>query len=197
MPQEMTIIGLSGPNGSGKDAVGLLLAAKHQFLFISVSDLLRDELRKRGLSAERQNMRALSTEWRRKFGLSVLVDQAIKTFEASNAKGQYQGLVVASLRNPYEADRIHDLGGTVVWVDADPRVRFERLQIAKRKGREGDDDKTFEQFTSEEQIEMQSSGDEAMLNMSAVKEKSDKLILNDTANMEVLEQSVEDALGLN
>jgi len=193
----MTIIGLSGPNGSGKDAVGLLLAAKHQFLFISVSDLLREELRNRGLSAERQNMRALSTEWRRKFGLSVLVDQAVKTFEAANSKSEYKGLVIASLRNPYEADRIHDLGGTLVWVDSDPRVRFERLQNAKRKGREGDDDKTFAQFISEEQIEMQSSGDEATLNMSAVKEKCDKLILNDTANMEVLEQSVEEALGLN
>jgi len=195
MPQEMTIIGLSGPNGSGKDAVGLLLAAKHQFLFISVSDLLREELRRLGLSAERQHMRALSTEWRREFGLSVLVDRAIKSFEATG--NTYKGLVVASLRNPYEADRIHEFGGTVVWVDADPRVRFERLQAAKRQGREGDDDKTFEQFIAEEQVEMQSSGDEATLNMAAVKEKSDKIILNDTANMEVLEQNVEQALGLN
>ncbi len=190
----MTIIGLSGPNGSGKDAVGLLLAAKHEFLFISVSDLLRDELQKRGLSAERQNMRALSAEWRREFGLSVLVDQAKKTFDGVSTS--YKGLVVASLRNPYEADRIHELGGTMVWVDADPRVRFERLQNAKRQGRQGDDDKTFEQFLAEERVEMQPSGDAATLNMSAVKERSDKIIVNDTANMEVLEQGVEEALGL-
>lgn len=193
MAQEITIIGLSGPNGSGKDAVGLLLAAKHEFLFISVSDLLREELRKRGLSAERQNMRALSAEWRRTFGLSVLIDQAKKTFDAS--KGSYKGLVMASLRNPYEADRVHELGGTVVWVDADPKVRFERLQFAKRQGREGDDDKTFEQFLAEEQVEMQPSGDKATLNMGAVKERADTIIMNNASNMEVLEQSVETALG--
>lgn len=188
------IIGIAGTNGAGKDTVGQLLAQKHGFLFISVTDLLRNELKTRGLPPERQYMRALSAEWRREFGLSVLIDRAVETFDSSGPN--YKGLVLASLRNPYEADRVHELHGSVVWVDADPKVRFERLQGAKRDGREGDDDKTFEEFLAEEAVEMQSGGDAATLNMSAVKERSDTIIMNNSPHIEELEQSVEDALDL-
>lgn len=192
MSYGVKIIGLSGTNGSGKDTVGRLLAERHKYLFISVTDLLRDELKKRGLPEERQNMRALSTEWRREFGLSVLIDRAVETFKQTG--DHYNGLVMASLRNPYEADRVHDLGGCVVWVDADPKVRYERLQ-ANHRGRL-DDDKTYEQFIAEEQAEMHSNGDNAALDMSAVKDRADTCILNDTADMSVLEAEIEQMLGL-
>ena len=141
MTNSLAIIGLSGTNGSGKDTVGRLLAERHGYLFISVTDLLREELHRRGLPTDRLHMRTLSKEWREQYGLSVLVDRAHETFTAS--KDGYTGVVMSSLRNPYEADRVHELGGTVVWVDADPAIRYERLQAAKREGREGDDDKTF------------------------------------------------------
>lgn len=194
MSRNVRLIGISGPNGAGKDAVGLLLAQRHGYLFISVTDLLRQELHTRGQPTDRLHMRTLSKEWREQYGLSVLIDRAVESFK--QVKDQYAGLVMASLRNPYEADRVHELGGTVVWVDADPRVRYERLQRAKRQGREGDDDKTFEQFITEEQIEMQSSGDKAALNMNAVKERSDVVVWNDTADMQALEVEVEHTLGL-
>lgn len=191
---DVKIIGISGPNGAGKDAVGLLLAQRHNYLFISVTDLLREELHNRNLPSDRLHMRTLSKEWREQYGLPVLVDRAIQSFEA--VSNQYAGLVMSSLRNPYEADRVHELGGSVVWVDADPRVRYERLQNAKRHGRQGDDDKTFEQFIAEEQIEMQSTGDKAALDMSSVKERADRRIANDTTDMRVLEAEVEKVLGL-
>lgn len=188
------IIGLSGTNGSGKDTVGRLLADRHNYLFISVTDLLRDELHNRKLPTDRLHMRTLSKEWRETFGLSVLVDRAIASFEI--VRGDYAGLVLSSLRNPYEADSVHDHGGRVLWVDADPQVRYQRLQAAKRQGREGDDDKTFEQFLAEEQIEMTNTGDKAALNMGAVRERSDQIITNNTTDMAVLEHEIERTLGL-
>lgn len=195
MSRDVRIIGISGPNGAGKDAVGLLLSQRHGYLFISVTDLLRQELHARNLPTDRLHMRTLSKEWREQYGLSVLIDRAYETYQ--KVQDQYEGLVMASLRNPYEADRVHELGGVVVWVDADPLVRYERLQNAKRQGREGDDDKTFEQFLAEEQIEMSSSGDAAALNMTAVRDRADQTIMNDTTEILELEAEVEKVLGLH
>lgn len=196
MSTNTRIIGLSGTNGAGKDTVGRILSEHHNFLFISVTDLLRDEAKRRGLPVEREHLRTISAEWRREHGLGVLVDRAVADFESK--KDQYDGVVMASLRNPYETDRVHELGGVVIWVDADPKVRYERVQAnAADRGRAAEDTKTFEEFLAEEQAEMQFSGDEATLNMSAVKERCDICILNNTTEMEVLATEIEKALDLN
>lgn len=182
----MKIIGVAGTNGSGKDTVGHILAQKYDWLFVSVSDLLRDECRKRGLAVERENLRNISAEWRREGGLGVLVDKAVEVFESGN--GQYDGLAIASLRNPGECERITELGGVNVWVDADPRVRYERIQTAER-GRGGEDEKTYEQFLAEQEAEMQPSGDEATLNMAGVKALADITIINES-DVSTLERAV-------
>lgn len=194
MAHSVKIIGLAGTNGAGKDAVGHLLAEHHHYFFISVTDLLREELHRQNKPTDRLHMRTLSAAWRREFGLSVLIDRAMQSF--AKVQHDYAGIVMSSLRNPYEADRVHELGGSVIWVDADPKVRYERLQAAKRQGRAGDDDKTFEQFIAEEQIEMAASDDSAALNMLAVKERADEVVINNATEMSVLEAEVGRVLGL-
>lgn len=187
------IIGLSGTNGSGKDTVGMMLAEKHGFMFVSVSELLRDELRKRGLPIIRDNTSALSAEWRREFGYGVLIDKAVALYEET--PGDFKGLVMASLRNPAEADRIHELGGQVWWIDADPRTRYERIQAnAMARGRAGEDNKTYEQFQAEEEAEMHQSGDAATLNMSAVRDKSDIKLVNGGNDLALLEREIGEQL---
>jgi cytidylate kinase len=176
------IIGIAGTNGSGKDSVGQVLADRHSYLFVSVTDLLRAELNRRGIPVEREHLRELSAEWRREYGYGVLVDRAIEEF--NKLKGQYIGVAIASLRNPAEADRIHELGGLVLWIDADARTRYERIQNnAEARSRAGEDSKTFEEFLTEEEAEMHSSGDGATLDMSKVKKRSDIILDNDQTNL--------------
>jgi cytidylate kinase len=192
----MNIIGLAGTNGAGKDTVGHILAEHHGYLFISVTDLLRDEAERRGLPVERGVLRTISAEWRRALGLGVLVDKAVAEYET--VKGKYKGVVIASLRNPGEADRVHALGGTVLWVDADPRIRYDRIQAAKaERHRAGEDDKTFEQFRAEEAAEMKQSGDAATLDMGAVKAKADFFFDNGQGGVEKFRRDIEQALGLD
>lgn len=189
------IIGLSGTNGSGKDTVGHILAGKYGYLFVSVTDLLRAEAGRRGQAVEREVLRTISAEWRRELGLGVLVDKAVAEYQA--VKDKYEGVVMASLRNPGEADRVHDFDGTVVWIDADPHTRYDRIQTnAATRGRAEEDDKTYEQFLAEEQAEMHQSGDAATLNMAGVKAKADIFLANDGADLLVLEQSIKRALSL-
>ena len=197
MSKRIRIIGLSGTNGAGKDAVGLLLAEKYNYWFISVTDILRDELQQRGLPIDREHLRGLSAEWRRAHGLGVLIDRAVQAFEARG--GAYAGVVMASLRNPHEADRVHELDGTVVWVDADPAVRYARIQAnAAGRGRAGEDNKTFEQFLAEEAAEMHApaGADQAALSMAEVKEKADVFIKNNSNDLGDLQGIVVAALGL-
>ncbi len=182
----MRLIGLSGTNGSGKDTVGQIFAEEHGFLFVSVTDMLREEARARKLDTSRDVLRTISAEWRREHGLGVLVDKSVAYYEQLGGDAKYTGLVIASLRNPGENDRVHELDGKVIWIDADPRVRFDRLKGRMR----ADDPQTFEEFVAHEQAEMQHAGDEATLSMSEVKAKADKTFYNDVNNESLLKTRV-------
>jgi cytidylate kinase len=197
MNNKLHIIGLAGTNGSGKDTVGELLAREHNYLFISVTELLRTECYRRNLPVERENLRTISAEWRRELGLGVLIDKAVAEYEI--VKQQYDGVVMASLRNPGEADRVHEFGGTVVWIDADPRTRYDRIQAnAATRGRAEEDNKTFEQFLAEEAEEMHvpEGGDSAMLDSSAVKDRSDIFVSNNSSEIMSLSLTIQTSLSL-
>lgn len=193
-----TLIGLSGPNGSGKDAVGLILAEHYNYWFFGFTELFREECQRRGIPTERENLRAISAQWRRESGLATLIDRSLDLYK--KATKQYAGAVVSSLRNPYEADRIHELGGIVIWVDADPKIRYERVQsnAASRGGRQ-EDNKTFEQFMQEEASEMHApaGSDEAVLNMASVKERADIFLANNDSGLDTLQKHLSQALELH
>src|SRR3989344_194946 len=103
---KMKIIGVAGTNGSGKDSLGEILAKYHGYMFVSVADFLRDEAKKRGLPIEREILRTISAEWRRKYGVGVLVDRAVKLFQKTGK--DYKGLAISPMRNPGEADRLKE-----------------------------------------------------------------------------------------
>ena len=187
----MKLLGISGTNGAGKDSIGEFLAEKHNWLFVSVTEILRAELRRQGKPIERTNLSALSAAWRKQYGLGVLIDKAFDIYKSHQK--EYEGLVISSLRNPGEADEVHKLGGQVIWVDADPRVRYERI-ISRNRGSE--DNKTFGEFLTEEQAEMQHIGHVATLSMEGVKQKSDIFIENSGNNLEKFFSELEQTLSL-
>jgi len=186
----MRIIGIAGTNGSGKDSLAHILRDDYGWFFVSAStDLIIPELEKQGRPLERHEMAALTTEWRQKEGMGAVINHALSFYKAQGK--EYPGLVIGSLRHPGEAQRVHELGGTVIWVDADPKVRYERI-YSRRQGDK--DQKTYEQFLSEEQAEMVHSGDKATLNMAGVKDAADSVIENNSS-LEALKASVEKLLN--
>lgn len=176
----MKIVGLAGTNGSGKDTVGQILAEDYGFFSVSATEMLEEELKKRGLEFERENKRKVGNEWRQQYGLSAIVDKAIEQAEEAGV----DKLVVGSLRHPAEAEKVKELNGIIIWVDADPRLRYDRIQKNNR-GRV-EDNKTFEQFLQEEQDEMH--GGESELSGAAVKELNDYSVENSDTREELTEQ---------
>lgn len=182
------LIGIGGTNGSGKDTLAQILV-EMGWMFVSGSDILRQELKKRHLPIERENLSSLSSEWRRKYGLGHLIDKTVEVYAPKSAR--YKGLVVSSLRNFGEANRIHELGGSVVWVEAPVELRYQRIYSRQRST---EDQKTFEQFLAEEQAEKEHTGDEATLNWQGVKDRADFFITNDSDNIDDFKQKVQKTL---
>jgi dephospho-CoA kinase len=191
----MQIIGVAGTNGAGKDVLGVMLAERHGFLNATATGMFLDELKKRGWPPDREHKSRLSAEWRREHGMGVIVDKAVEMF--NQEPGKYRGIVVGSLRHPGEADRVHELGGTMVWVDADPRVRYDRIQanLHERVGTHMEHGISFEEFLAEQEREMAHTGDEATLNIGAVRERADIFLDNNGDDIEAFKDEAQKALG--
>jgi cytidylate kinase len=173
------IVGVAGTNGSGKDTFAYHRSLKAACKHVTVSDILREHLRAEGIPLERKNLADLSRQWREQSGdHGILVTKTIHTYIGEKALIGYQGLSVVSIRHPQEAMRIKENDGVVVWVDAEPRRRYERVATSGR-GRV-DDQKTFDEFVEEEAADMYpgEDPDPARVNMSAVRDEADIHIYN-------------------
>lgn len=184
----MKLIGLSGTNGAGKDTIAEMLVERCGWQFVSGSDILREELRKESKAITRKNLRLLSAQWRREKGLGVLIDMAVDMFDSS----KYPGLVISSIRNYGEADEVHRLRGKVIWVDADPEVRYMRITSRLRSQ---EDKISYEEFLQHERDEMDHhEGDHHTLNLAGVKERADIFLENSGSDIEDFKKTTEKVL---
>jgi cytidylate kinase len=185
---KIKIIGIGGTDGSGKDSLGEMLAERHGWLFVSVTDIMRAELSRRGITLKRENLRALGDECRRTYGPGVLITKALEIYK--NQPKKYSGLAMASLRNPGEVDTLHVEGGILIWADADLEVRYSRV-TSRNRGSE--DHVSLEQFIKEHEI--QSNGEhESAMNLSKVKAKADIFLQNNGNDIEKFKNDAEKAL---
>lgn len=177
------IIGVSGTNGAGKDTfTGYWLRRTHS-LQISLGDVLRNQL-STDIKPSRGNLANLSAELRRRQGLAVLVDIALEQYSTSG----HDHLVLNGIRHPSEAQRIKDVSGTMIWIDAPIETRYRRV----RQGDRGrfEDDVTFEQFQEQELREM-SADSETSVNLTIVKSLADVAIVNDYDRKEDFERHID------
>jgi len=143
------IIGLTGKNAAGKGEIAKHLQDKG-FVYYSLSDALRDEATEQNLGHSRDNLIKLGTEMREKYGNGILAKRINEKIRQN--KGNF---VVDSIRNPGEVEELRKNDGFIlVGVDADAKIRFERLMKRKRAG----DSKTFEEFMEHEKKENNNEG---------------------------------------
>jgi len=133
------IIGLTGPLCAGTDTFGEILRKEKGFFWFSYSDVLREELGKRGVEITRKNLQDVGDELRMSEGLGVLSKRLI---EKMNYGKDY---VIGNIRNPGEVEVLREKFGkdfVLVRIDAELMIRFERLLQRRREK----DPETFEEF---------------------------------------------------
>ncbi|HEY3176214.1 MAG TPA: hypothetical protein VGK94_10720 [Candidatus Polarisedimenticolia bacterium] len=132
------IIGLTGPNAAGKGEVAAYLATRG-FAYHSLSDVLREELDRRGIPPTRENLIAVGNELRATSGFGVLAEMILPRLGRRD--------VVDSIRNRSEVEVLRALPGfTLLGVNAPIEVRFARARARNRPG----DGMTLGEFQAKE-----------------------------------------------
>src|SRR5471032_2425943 len=112
------IIGLTGKNASGKGEVAKFLQTRG-FQYHSLSDILRDELKRKHLTPTRDHLTRVGNELREKHGPAVLAERILKKLSES------QNYAIDSFRNPAEVEAFQRRPDFVLWaVTAKPEARF-------------------------------------------------------------------------
>jgi dephospho-CoA kinase len=139
------IIGITGTDGAGKGTVVDYLVTQHGFTHYSSRDLIVAEIERQGLPVDRNQMRLTANELRERYGNEFVVKTAM---EKALAAGQDR-VVIESVRALAEAEYLKAHRGILLAIDADPKVRYERVQAR----RSATDQVTFEQFLAHEELE--------------------------------------------
>lgn len=143
----MLIIGITGTNASGKDTAAKFFAEKG-FENFSVSDVIREEARRRNIPITRENLQDLGKELREKFGESHLAQKTLEKIKGN--------AVVTSFRHPKEVEAFRKNDNfTFLNIDAPVELRFKRAQ-ARDRGEE--DATTLEEFKKQEARELAEKG---------------------------------------
>jgi len=144
MKKQPRLIGLTGTNGAGKGEVAAFLVKKG-YSYFSLSDLIREELIKKGDEANRNNLIKTGNQLREKFGADILARLVVKKI-----KGK---AVIDSIRNPEEVQYLRrQRNFLLLAIDAPVELRYKRV---KKRGRK-ESASNLQEFIQKEKEEMTS-----------------------------------------
>ncbi|MBU6323791.1 AAA family ATPase [Patescibacteria group bacterium] len=181
--QGAMIIGITGTLGAGKGAVVEYLSTKG-FAHHSARELITEEILRRGEPVNRDTMTHTANDMRRIHGPTYPQEQLFM-----RAAAQGKDAVVESVRSVAGAKFMKEHGAYLLAVDADPRLRYERIG---KRGSETDQ-VDFDTFLAHEAREMESD-DPHHQNIRGVMALSDYTIEND-GTLEELHRKVDDMLA--
>jgi len=201
----MLYIGLSGPMLGGKGTVREVIESKYKTYSLSLSDIVREETRKRGLELIRDNLVNVADDLRYKHGPGILAELAIKKVISLGKEAEnYEIILFDSIRNPFEVKEFRQTLKKhffLIYVDAPLEIRYERL---KKRRREGEEILSFEEFKkkSEEEflgredrkiVEEESDHPEVLdygVNLSECLKRANAIIINDKSREELEKQVI-------
>lgn len=179
------LIGITGTDGAGKGVIVEYLVEKKGFAYYSARQLWVDEINRRGLEAKRENMRIVANDLRRQHGNDYLVAAYVEKMKEEGV----ENAIIESIRAIAEAETLKRHGGILIAIDADQRLRYERIV-----GRASESDRvTFEQFAAQEALEMNDPDPNGM-QKEKVMQMADYTIMNN-GTLDELHVQIEETLS--
>ncbi len=144
------VIGILGPMGSGKTTAAKYIQNKFGYTLITMGDLVRKLAAAEGLPPTRENLQKIQKIYTSKYGDTYFINEVIHEIrEKKLEKAIIDGMRrVCDVTVPLEEFKNNIL---LILIDADPKIRFERI---KKRGRPGAP-KTFEEFKKQEKKEFE------------------------------------------
>ena len=185
MTQKSTIIGITGPFGSGKTTAAAFFEERG-FYKITLSSFLEEALRKGKKEVTRRNLQNLGNKWRTQKGSGILAKKALEFISENNI----EKAVVDGIRNIGEVDQFKKNSDfSLIGVLANRNIRLERLQKLKRR------EKLNRQiFDKLDYRDLGVGEKETGLQVAVCLSISDYFILNNGGGKE-FRQKLEDTLG--
>ncbi|MHA1771145.1 MAG: AAA family ATPase [Candidatus Thorarchaeota archaeon] len=127
----MKFVIITGMPGAGKSEVARILDEEFNIPTIVMGDVIRSEVRSRGLEPTPSNTRKIMIELREMDGLGAVAERCIPHITALNA----DIVVIEGCRSLAEVDVFKEFSDTVtiICVHSAPLTRFTRLQSRGRK----------------------------------------------------------------
>lgn len=165
------IIGVVGPLCAGKDSFAALFKEQGFHLF-SFGDIIREEMRARGLPLERTEIQKFANALRVEEGAAAISSRILARI--SNTKGNY---LVQGFRNPAEVEAFMNRDDFVlVALTASPELRFKRMRARMREK----DPQVYEDFKRLDAIELRGVGQtESGFHIGKCMELADVEIVNE------------------
>lgn len=177
------IIGVSGYLASGKDSLANYLVEKKGFSHISLSDILREDLKYQGKPVTRKNLQEIGNKVRKEYGDGVLAERALGKMVPS------KNYVVTSIGRVAEIKALKKHPGFVsVFTVAPARKRFEWIRARKRE----EDPQTWKEFLKHEKLE--SKGGKAMFREFENCRKASDIIISNNSSLQAFFEKVDKML---
>jgi dephospho-CoA kinase len=142
------IIGLVGQMACGKETVKKYISKKYNTQDCRFSTPLRDVVKRLDIPESRENLQKLSTILRTTFGEDLLAK--VIAFDASKLNSEI--VVIDGVRRMADIKYLKELPNFHLFkIYVDQKTRFDRMVV--RNENAGDKDKTFEQFSQDQNNE--------------------------------------------
>ena len=173
------IIGITGTIGAGKGTIVEYLIDNNGFKHYSARDFIAEEVNKRGLEVNRDSLTEVANDLRKMHSPQYVIEQLF--YRAQKEGGN---AVIESVRTPGEIAFLREQSDFYLFaVDADPKLRFERI----KQRASATDNIDFETFLSNEKREM-STTDPNKQNLGKCIEMADFVFYNNGAIKDLFEK---------